>query len=233
MNTDLKRSDNISSIANDIKYELDRRTEKEFLLLSKAIDPKRRRTSEEISKNLALISGDYISFQDTCSGGSEYTPKDINANREKIRSRFIKFKDTAFMITSDDLRQIVELYDTIWFNSRIIKYFKDNNYTLDYVTETGDGFGITGLCTNTCAYTITIPAKMFKHAVSGTIVAGLKCTDSLDCLMRVVEHEMTHLIIFTFCTSEYLSDQHSPLFTSTTKRLFGHTHFTHQISSHI
>lgn len=203
-------------------------------MLSKRIDPRRNLSLYDVSAGLALVSTEYFPFEDTCSGGynNQYTPKDIEGNRSIIRKEFIRFKDSAHSITAEDLKAIFLAYDKLWFGSRITNYFKENKYSLDFVTDSGNGFGITGLCAGTCAYTITIPARIFTNATPGTIVAGLKCTDSLDCLMRVIEHEMVHLIIFTYCSnSEFLSEQHSTLFTSTTKRLFGHTHYTHQIGA--
>jgi hypothetical protein len=187
--------------------------------------------NKPLSTNLALLLNDELPFSETCesSNSDQYIPKSIPDNRKRIRTKFIKFKDSASTVGDDDLRHLFEAYDTEWFQGKIGKYFKRKEYTLDFITGSGDGFGIVGTCAGRCKYTITIPTRMFTSATQGTVVAGLSCSDSLDCLMRVLEHEMVHLIIFTFCENEYLSEQHSPLFTATTKKLFGHVNHTHQI----
>jgi hypothetical protein len=181
------------------------------------------------AKSLGLLLDEDLPFEETCNSakGAQYVPEDLEKSRDHVRSQFLAHANN---IQNIDLKAVFQAYDREWFQSRISKYFESKGHALKFQTATGKGFGIVGICSDTCDYTITIPARHFNNATTGTVVAGLRCRDTLDCFMRVLEHELVHLIIFTFCDNEYLSDQHSPLFLATAKKFFGHATPNHQIS---
>lgn len=71
-------------------------------------------------------------------------------------------------------------------------------------------------------------------------VNGIKCFDRLDCILRIMEHEIVHLLMccisFTRLIPGLLDDDnqftesyHGPFFQRVAKRLFGHTDFQHDL----
>src|SRR3972149_896907 len=88
--------------------------------------------------------------------------------------------------------------------------FKDSVYTM---TE--------GFCNQRiCNYTMTIPVDFFKGVKGRTNVAGQWCDDQLSCLQRVLEHELSPLIVFFFCADPTESDPHGKLFMKIVRDLF-------------
>lgn len=74
----------------------------------------------------------------------------------------------------------------------------------------------------------------------GITVNGLECRDRLDALLRIVEHEMVHLLFCCDRATEALGlgtgrdgdrkeGYHGPTFQSAVLRLFGHTHTQHDL----
>ena len=157
-------------------------------------------------------------------------PAKMNEIRAKIYKQFVRFKDSVTKMTAADLLALLEAYDRICFNGDILRLMKEMNHTIAFKTSGEPTFTTEGICThNTCEYKITILTKRFGEVRGPTNVAGHMCKDQLECLLRVLEHEMCHLIIFVFCTDLYISDQHGPLFMNTISELFGHTDHRHYI----
>ena len=103
-------------------------------------------------------------------------------------------------------------------------------FTLKFKTSGEDTFTTEGICTHkVCDYVVTIPIAYFKGVNGITNVAGHMCKDQLECLLRVIEHELVHLIIFMFCGDPFITDQHGELFMNMVGDLFGHTDFRHYI----
>lgn len=164
-------------------------------------------------------------------------PDNIDNMRKKIYDHFKDWKDSVSEMNSKNLRLLFDKYDELWFNNDLNKYMKTNHIKFNFYTTSpkGETFSTEGICygpeANQCEYKMTIPLEHFKK-INGTRlinVAGHLCKDQLECLMRVIEHEMCHLIIFMYCGDIVLADQHSKMFTDMSKRLFNHTDFHHYI----
>lgn len=157
-------------------------------------------------------------------------PAKMNEIRARIYKQFSKFKNSVPKMTKQDLHALLKAYDDICFNGDILRLMGEMNYTLQFKMEGEPTFTTEGICTHSsCDYTITILTKKFSAVRGRTNVAGHMCNDQLECLMRVLEHEMCHLIIFVFCTDIYIADQHGPLFINTISELFGHRDHRHYI----
>jgi len=152
--------------------------------------------------------------------------------RMKIYNSFIRFKDNVLEMTPTDLWNLFKAYDKLFFNDEINSHIVESGYTLKFRTTGDKDFVTDGICIGShCDYTITIPIEFFKN-VNGTKtinVAGHQCKDQLECLQRVFEHELCHLVIFMFCKDRYITDQHGKLFMSTVNDLFRHTDYRHYL----
>lgn len=160
--------------------------------------------------------------------------EELHNARTKIYNRFAEYRNSVTSFTSNELVEMFKMYDELIFKGDIKKYITESDFTLHLKTKGEKTFTTEGICiTNKCVYTITIPIHHFRH-VRGvhngggmTNVAGQMCKDQLECLLRVMEHEITHLIIFMFCGDPFATEQHGELFKTTAKNLFHHTDHRH------
>eukprot|EP00466_Bigelowiella_natans_P003900 jgi/Bigna1/60706/fgenesh1_kg.14_\ len=62
-------------------------------------------------------------------------------------------------------------------------------------------------------------------------VNGLKCEDRLEAMLRIIEHEMVHIILFCdgIPSDGDGRNHHGPLFQMAARNIFGHTHFRHDL----
>lgn len=156
--------------------------------------------------------------------------KEIADIRDQLHSEFSQFKDAVTDMTTEDLYKIFKRYDELCFNGDIMRYIYTSDYNLEFKLSGEHTFTTEGICgLKTCNYVITIPTEFFRNVGKITIVAGHPCKDQLDCLLRVVEHELTHLLIFMFCGDNFITDQHGELFMNMVADLFGHTDHRHYI----
>lgn len=158
------------------------------------------------------------------------TEDEITDIRQKVYKRFKKFKNSVPEMSTSDLHEMLKMYDDLCFDGDVQKFMKKADYDLEFRTTGEETFTTEGICTfKKCRYLITIPTHYFTKKGGITIVAGHECRDQLECLLRVIEHEMTHLIIFMFCSDPFITDQHGPLFMNMVYDLFGHTDHRHYI----
>jgi hypothetical protein len=157
-----------------------------------------------------------------------------NINLDNIHKRlqieFSKFKDTVYIMTPSDLEKLFNRYDDLCFKGQIKDYFNQHNFTITFKTTGEPTFTTEGLCgPKTCHYVMTILTDPFKNIFKPTNVAGHICNNQLQCLMRVIEHELVHLLVFIFCGDPFMTDQHGDLFITLSQQLFNHTDIHHYI----
>ena len=134
--------------------------------------------------------------------------------------------------TPSILEKLFQFYDDQIFDGLIWKTINNNGYTIKFKTTGRETFTTEGYCIhNNCNYTIIIPISKFNKItkIKYSTIAGHSCNSQLDCLLRVVEHELIHLLIFTNCKDTVVADQHNPLFMGFIKELFQHTDIHHQL----
>ena len=187
----------------------------------------------EVAKKIIYVHSDKIPSTDNAKC-SRYTKKlssdELDKIRNKVYKEFRKYKDSVTKMSSEELHKLFKRYDELCFDGDIQSYMKNANYSLRFKTSGEDTFTTEGICTyKVCDYTVTIPTEYFGNVKEMTIVAGHPCKDQLECLLRVIEHELVHLIIFMFCGDPFVTDQHGPLFMNTVRDLFGHTDHRHYI----
>ena len=164
------------------------------------------------------------------------TPDELAKIRKTVYKKWDRFKNSVTEMTAEELHDFFNMYDNLCFDGDIQKFITEAKFSLKFKTFGESTFTTTGICMPSgsngdqiCDYTITIPIEFFKNAKKPTNVAGHMCNDQLECLQRVIEHEMVHLIIFMFCTDRFITDQHGELFMNMVKDLFGHTDYRHYL----
>lgn len=184
--------------------------------------------ASQIAQKIVSINSQSIP---NCECASTFVKKrNIQKLRSQIYKKYHKFKDSVTNMEGDDLAAIFKDYDADFFNNKISEKINDNGYTLGFKTNGTRTFTTEGICAfDKCDYTITIPVDIFKTVNGATNVAGHICYDQLECLLRVIEHELVHLIIFIFCKDTFVTDQHGPLFQNLINQIFGHTDIHHYI----
>lgn len=203
---------------------------KEISLLAKKLGVKGHR---QIAKKLLSIYSEELpsSLRNKCSRYSRKLSDDeIDTIRNTIYNEFKQYKDSVTDMTEKDLEVLFSRYDELCFGGDIRNHIKDVRYKLQFKTSGEETFTTEGTCNHkTCDYTITIPIEYFSNVNGITNVAGHPCKDQLECLLRVIEHEMIHLIIFIFCRDNFITDQHGPLFMDMANDLFRHSDHRHYI----
>ena len=71
--------------------------------------------------------------------------------------------------------------------------------------------------------------EKFKEFKNPSIVAGDLCYTQLDSLQKAMEHEITHLIIFSMCEDNLSFETHDEVYESMVSGLFNHKDIRHYI----
>jgi len=227
-------SETVKLVISDLKtYKQD---EISKLMRVYGILPTKLNAIDNLAKKLVYTNWKTIPFlsqsqSDSCKKYQiKLSLEEIEIKREIIYDKFNKFANTVTEMTPNDLMELFKEYDNVFYNSDIMQFIKESNYSLKFKNDGNGTFTTEGTCSGKiCDYTITIPVKKFKNAKEITIVAGQECKDQLECLLRVMEHELSHLIIFMFCGDFNVSDQHGKLFMNMVNDHFGHTDHRHWI----
>lgn len=157
-------------------------------------------------------------------------PKDIDKKRKKIYNRFKKFKDSVYDLKSSDIKDIFLAYDEVFFNNKLSETLKKKGYGLSFALENEKTFTTEGICSyGVCNYVITMPVHKFKNFRSPSIVAGGLCYDQLTAFQKALEHEITHLIIFSLCGENSIFEYHGDYYMNMVSGLFNHTDYRHFI----
>ena len=160
----------------------------------------------------------------------KFDEKTLAAKRVKIYDKFIAKKDAFYLMKSNDIKDIFSEYDRVFFDGGLAKYINGSDFTLIFKTSGEPTFTTEGFCfRKKCEYTMTIPVSFFKNVKGLTNVAGQMCKDQLECLQRVIEHEICHLIVFMFCGDPLETEQHGKLFMEIVSDLFSHTDPNHYL----
>jgi len=239
--TDIKNTDINIKLKKEIINDLNKYKYSELDILRKhlGINPltNKKQLIEEIIRKIDYKNIDNNIKQpkkeekETCKHYTKHIEANlVNKYRKQIYNKFIKFNDNVLSMTSNDLYELFLEYDKVFFQGDISDYLKKAKISLKFMTDGNHTFTTEGICLfDNCNYSVIIPTKFFKNANGSTNVAGHICKNQLECLQRVMEHEMTHLIIFIFCEDVDISKQHGKFFMKLVSDLFRHTDHRHYL----
>lgn len=144
-------------------------------------------------------------------------------------------------IGESDLAFLFEQYDEFFFDSRIMPLLKQLGHPLTFrlsgrMTRAG---GKTTREENwrgrhlvhrryEIAVSTTLLFQTFKDDSRKVLVTGIECTDRLQALQRIMEHEIIHLVEMI---GWYHSDCFRQRFKSIARGLFEHRESTHQLTT--
>jgi len=184
---------------------------------------------EQIVQKFEYVYSNNIPNSKCMSFTKKFSQKDLETIRSKIYQIYKKYEQSVYKMSEKDLYDIFQIYDTSVFDGNIEKYVSDSNFKLTFRKEGEPTFTTEGICAfEKCEYIVTIPLSHFNGINGIKNVAGHLCKNQLECLVRVIEHEIVHLIIFMHCNQDlFVTNQHGDLFMTLVKDLFGHTDYRH------
>lgn len=138
-------------------------------------------------------------------------------------------------ISARTLRQLFDAYDHAYLGGSLQAAIAQQSARIDFrlsprMTRIGGKTTMVRPRGGPPAYEIAVSTTLLFHtfaAVDRTItVAGMRCTDRLDALQRIFEHELVHLIEFVAWSDSSCRQRR---FADIARRLFGHREVTHQL----
>ena len=138
-------------------------------------------------------------------------------------------------IHPDDLQLLYELYDDLYFDGLIRKTFDQNRISFRVSPRMTSAGGKTSrwghpLRTRDLRYEIAVSSTLlfqsFRDPEQTITVTGLECDNRLQALLRVMEHELVHLVEMLLWTDSNCSLHR---FQDIASNQFGHTKHTHNL----
>jgi len=134
----------------------------------------------------------------------------------------IRIKDFDFLFS---------LYDKYYFSGNLAKHLK---ITLDFSHRLTKSAGMVKFNLRTLSvkiiFSIPLIFGAYLKETQGYIVNGIFCKNPSEALMRVMEHELTHIAEFILHGNSKCS---KPRFIKYSYQLFGHTENKHKIGHEI
>jgi len=168
----------------------------------------------------------------------KYTQKKIRKKNRTIYRQTLaesKYMEQGNFNTigPDDLERLFNLYDAHFFGGFFNKNYSENIFfrLSERMTRAGGKVEYKKhLDTATTTYTIVISTTLifqtFDDVTRQVTVNGVVCNDRLEATMRVLEHEIIHILEMVFFGSTNCSQ---PRFGRLSRRIFGHTETTHRL----
>lgn len=168
---------------------------------------------------------------------------DTTVLNEYVKKDYIS-KHHSSEITKNSLQILFRCIDKYFFGS-VMQYFFEqskprNTLEFRYVKKilhrkkdtTAGICGINGGCFFFVTLSDHIFGKVFSNNEKFLYANGIKCYDTFDCILNVLEHELIHLFI-NICHSEWKlhisKSSHGPPFEMLALKIFGQTHFRHAL----
>ena len=160
--------------------------------------------------------------------------ENIASTRESIRRKMLEGSENIHqgnfeVIEPTDLELMFHLYDNFFFQDFFSNNLKEKlNFKVSKrMTKTG---GKTTQHLKKRIYTITLSsillAQSFNNEKRKITVNGVECKDRLDAAMRIMEHELLHLLEFILFNSSNCSRLR---FKKLGYNFFGHTDTKHKL----
>ncbi|MEM8733149.1 MAG: hypothetical protein AAGG44_02945 [Planctomycetota bacterium] len=157
----------------------------------------------------------------------------------RVLSRSTAMRDPNFVLTNGaDLTHMAELYDRYFFEGHCLKLARSFGMNFRWskrMTSTGGKTVRTVVLDRKSSQ----PVVRYEIVLSATLlfqtfadlrrpirVTGLRCTNRLQAMQRILEHELIHLVEMLVWEDSCCA---APRFQSIASRLFGHTEHKHDL----
>ena len=163
-----------------------------------------------------------------------YSPREIEQRTaviyNKVLSHSQNLDDGNFTrFSKDDLKRLFELYDRHFFNNFFTKNHGDKIFFRLSKRMTRSG-GKTSYGRKSKTFEIylstTLLFQTFDDVTREVKVNGIVCHDRLEAVMRILEHEMIHLMELVLFERSSCS---KPQFRLFSRNIFNHSDVTHQL----
>lgn len=157
----------------------------------------------------------------------------------RVLSRSTAMRDPNFVLTNGaDLTYMAELYDRYFFQGHCLKLARSFGMNFRWskrMTSTGGKTVRTVVLDRKSSkpvvrYEIVLSATLlfqtFADLKRPIRVTGLRCTNRLQAMQRILEHELIHLVEMLVWEESCCA---APRFQSIASRLFGHTEHKHDL----
>jgi hypothetical protein len=164
----------------------------------------------------------------------KYTPARIRRTNRKIYRQILRESENIDQgnfnaIAIKDFARLFELYDLHFFDG----YFHNQHngkifFRLsERMTRAGGKIAYAkGIGTYTIYLSTALIFQTFGDVTREVTVNGIVCHDRLEATMRILEHEIIHLLELVFFGSTSCSN---PRFKRLSQNIFGHTAVTHRL----
>lgn len=136
----------------------------------------------------------------------------------------------------DDLVRLIHLIDEAFFGSRVLPVAKAEGLSFAFSSRMTSVAGklvthysggkMNGSRQFELILSSTLLFQTFEDVDRPVVVTGRQCSDRLEAMQRVAEHEMTHLVEMLIWNAGNCSQ---PRFQSIAHRYFGHTDYRHDL----
>jgi len=163
---------------------------------------------------------------------SDYKLDDIEEKRKiiyDIISKRLDYKvNRVDCYRNKDIKEIYRLYDIYFFESNLFRYMEEKEkegWVFKFLIRIIRN-DIAGAATYLETKHRTIKSVIFKNTLKETFKAdkkvniGYACYDRLECLLRIIEHEMIHLFMFFFDRETAIKDPHGKEFKKLNGNIF-------------
>lgn len=159
--------------------------------------------------------------------------KIINKNHNKIRKE-LNIDLQKFKLSKAIVKKLFLIFDKIYFKNLIQDKIYNNNVSL--IFDISNKYkNVAGMCIYhgnkmEIIFSNYIITKIYNSKFKSIFINGLLCYDIVDVLINLMEHEITHLILFIY--DRYKDDVksgHNSQFKDIVYNMYRHTKITHDL----
>lgn len=157
----------------------------------------------------------------------------MKENHEKIRKE-LNINLEKFKLTKQIVKNLFLIFDKIYFKNLIQDKLYDNNIKLNFGLS-NKFKNLAGMCRYNgnkieIIFSNYMISKIFNSNFKSIEINGLLCYDIIEVMINLMEHEITHLILFIY--DRYKDDVksgHNSQFKNIVYNMYRHTKITHDL----
>ena len=157
----------------------------------------------------------------------------INENHTKIRNE-LNIDLEKFKLSKSIVKKLFLIFDKIYFKNLIQDKLYDNNIKLNFGIS-NKYKNVAGMCIFNrnkmeIIFSNYIITKIYDSKFKSISINGLLCYDIVDVIINLMEHEITHLILFIYDSyKDDIKSGHNRQFKDIVYNMYRHTKITHDL----